>query len=195
MHKPGHKQKYSNRPSVSDLPRREESKRKDIKNLTLRGNMGSMQKFISESDKTDYLKGQWRDMGLHRRQNLWQQWQKSGKPSVRAWSKEEFTKSGNIMPEQSGRPGTGRAFYEQGKNRMTVRKDSVEDFFAELAHAAQWGAEDKSKRISLWDKFKGPWQRKKYGEKVYDMPGHLEYGAHKGIQPKMVEEYISSGPR
>ena len=23
------------------------------------------------------------------------------------------------------------------------------------------------------------------GEKVYDMPGHLEYGAHKGIQPKI----------
>ena len=49
MHKPGHKQKYSNRPSISDLPKREESKRKDIQNLTLRGKAGSMQKFLDNT--------------------------------------------------------------------------------------------------------------------------------------------------
>jgi len=194
MHKPGHKQKYSNRPSVSDLPKREESKRKDIQNLTLRGSAGTVQKFLSESDKADVFEGKWRHMDKYRRENLWQQWQKSGKPSVTAWSQKEFKKSGMVMPEQSWRPGTGRAFYSPIKNRMTIREGAVEDFFAELAHAAQWGAEDKSKRSSLWDKFKAPWQRMAYGEKVYDMPSHIEYQAHREIQPKMEKEYISSSP-
>ena len=195
MHKPGHKQKYSNRPSISDLPKREESKRKDIQNLTLRGSAGSMQKFLTESDKIDVFEGKWRHMDKYRRENLWQQWQKSGSPSVRTWSKEEFTKTGNVF-DKPGASYHGRetACYESWKNRMTIRPGATEDFFAELAHSAQRGAEDKSKRISLWDEFKAPWQRKKYGEKVYDMPGHLEYGAHKVIQPKMEEEYISSSP-
>ena len=189
MHKPGHKQKYSNRPSVSDLPRREESKRKDIQNLTLRGSAGTVQKFLSESDKIDVFEGKWRHMDKYRRENLWQQWQKSGKPSVRAWSQKEFEKSGNVF-----KSGEGRAFYSPDKNRLTIREGAVEDFFAELAHAAQWGADDKSKKISIWEKYKYPWMRKKYGEKVYDMPGTMEYKAHSIIQPKMEEEYVSSSP-
>tara|TARA_R110000744_G_scaffold368473_1_gene478363 strand:+ start:43 stop:675 length:633 start_codon:yes stop_codon:yes gene_type:complete len=194
MQRPDHNKKYSNRPSISDLPKKQESRKKDIKNLTLRGNSGSMQKFLRESDKIDHLKGKWRNLDLYRTENLWQQWRKSGEPSVRTWSKEEFAKSGNIMPEQSGRPGTGRAFYSQSKNRMTIRKDSFEDFFAELSHAAQFKGKDKSRRISIWDKYKSPLQRRIYGEEVYNMPSNLEYKAHKIIQPKMEDEYVSSSP-
>ena len=197
MHKPGHKQKYSNRPSLSDLPKREESKRKDIQNLTLRGSEGSVQKFLRESDTAGHLEGKWRHMDLYRRENLWQQWQKSGSPEVRQWSKEEFTKADRVFKDPEEKAwwhGEPRAFYQPQSNRMTISPGNIDNFFAELSHASQWGDEDKSKRISLWDKFKAPWMRMMYGEKVYDMPGHLEYGAHKKIQPKMEKEYVSSSP-
>ena len=197
MHKPGHRQKYSNRPSISDLPKREESRRKDIESLTLRGSAGSLQEFISESDAYDHFEGKWRYMDKYRTENLWKQWKESGSPSVRAWSKEEFTKADKVFEDPEEKAwwhGEPRAFYEVGKNRMTVKPGSLGDFFAELSHAAQWGADDKSKRISLWNKFKSPWQRMIYGEKVYDMPGHLEYGAHSEIQPEMEKEYVSSSP-
>ena len=53
MHKPGHRQKYSNRPSVSNIveKRRLEEKNKVdyIKNLMFRGNKASMQEFINKA--------------------------------------------------------------------------------------------------------------------------------------------------
>ena len=69
---------------------------------------------------------------------------------------------------------------------MTIEKGSVGDFIAELSHSAQ--------EASVWEQYKMPKLRRKHGEKVYDMPGNLEYEAHKVIQPKMEEEYISSSP-
>lgn len=200
MHRPGHKQRYSNRPSISDLPKREEreeSRKKDIESLTLRGRESSMQEFLGELDAIDYLEGKWRHMDKYRRENLWKQWQQSGRPTIRTWSKEEFTKAGNVFTDPEEKAwwhGEPRAFYEPLSNRMTIPLGTVEKFFAELSHASQWGAKDKSKRISLWDKFKAPYQRMIYGEKVYDMPGHLEHGAHSEIQPEMEKEYLSSSP-
>jgi len=201
MHKPGHKQKYSNRPSVSDLPKREESKRKDIQNLTLRGEAGSMQKFLSEADNSDFIAGKWRGVDVHRRENLWKQWRESNKPEVRTWTEEQFKKSGNVFkdPEekawwhnkprafhQTGRKWRNLAFGEPISRRMTIQKGSVEDFLAELPHSAQ--------KSSIWDQYKMPKLRKKYGEEVYMMPGNIEYEAHRIIQPGMVDEYLASSP-
>ena len=196
MHKPGHKQKYSNRPSVSDLPKREELKRKDIQSLTLRGRDKSMQEFVSKAYNTDY------NLDDYRRENLWKQWRESNKPEVRTWTKEQFKKSGMVHkdPEkkawwhnkprafhQTSRKWRNILFGEPLQRRMTIEKGSVEDFFAELSHSAQ--------RASVWEQYKMPKLRKKYGEKVYDMPGNIEYEAHSIIEPKMQKEYWESSPQ
>ena len=217
MHKPGHKQKYSNRPFASDIPeqKRLEQKRKvsDIKNLKLRGTAGSMQGFISKASEGEpayyqgnklgtYLfekaKGGKIPLNIYERENLWGQWQTQGRPKVRQWSKEEFTKAGAVFKdpeEKAWYHGEPRAFYSGSSNRMTIEPGDVPAFLAELPHSAQWGSEDKSKRTSLWDKFKAPWLRMTYGEKVYDMPSHLEYQAHTEIQPKLEESFMTATPK
>ena len=216
MHKPGHRQKYSNRPSVSNIveKRRLEEKNKVdyIKNLMFRGNKASMQEFINKASveyKPWYAEDKLgnyflnkanldkKPINIYERENLWKQWEEQGSPKVRQWSKKEFKKADKIFTDPEKKAwwhGEPRAFYEPKSNRITIQAGDVDDFFAELAHSAQWKAKDKSKRISLWDTFKSPYQRMIYGEKVYDMPSHLEYGAHEEIQPQSIESFIKSTP-
>ena len=195
MHKPGHKQKYSNRPSVSDLPKREESKRKNIQNLTALGQDKSMQEFVSKAYNTDY------NVDEYRRENLWKQWKKAGSPEVRQWEAEEFMEYGSVHKDPQEKAwwhNKPRAFYQNTprrnqllygqpeSKRMTITPGNVDEFLSELAHSAQ--------KPSIWDEYKFPKLRKKHGEKVYDMPGNIEYEAHSIIEPKMQKEYWESSP-
>ena len=173
------------------------SKVSDIKSLKLRGTAGSMQGFISEvsEDFQPYF-------NIYERENLWKQWSESNEPEVRQWSKEQFQKAGMVMkdPEeeawwhneprafhQTSRKWRNLAFGEPITRRMTIRKGSLDDFFAELSHSAQ--------KASVWEQYKMPRLRKKYGEDVYDMPGNLEYQAHKVIQPKLEESFWTATPK
>jgi len=194
MHRPGHKkQRYSNRPSIKDLSN-DASRKERIKNLTLSGNAKSMQEFLNEEKSNPfYDRG---GLGPHARENLWKQWGESNKPEIRQWSKEQFQKSGMVHKDpdkeawwhnkprafhQTSRKWRNILFGEPIQRRMTVEKGSVEDFLAELPHSTQ--------KASVWEQYKMPKLRKKYGEKVYDMPGNLEYEAHSIIQPKIEEEF------
>jgi len=198
MHRPGHKQKYSNRPSLADLPKREESKRKNIQNLTALGQDKSMQEFISKA--WDTHQGDL-DVDEYRRENLWKQWKGAGSPEVRQWSKEEFTKHGSVFKDPEEKAwwhNEPRAFHQRTmrlkqvlfgvpeKKMMTIKHGDVDDFLAELAHSAQ--------KPTIWEQYKMPKLRKKYGEEVYNMPGNIEHEAHRIIEPKSRKEYIESSP-
>ena len=187
MHKKGHKQKYSNRPSASDIPeqKRLEQERKvsDIKNLKLRGRESTMQKFVDESI---YI-------SLYERENLWEQWNASGKPKVTQWSNEEFTKHKKVFNNPGAwYDGKPRAFYNPYKHEMVIPHGNVESYFAELSHAAQYKSKDKDRNLSLWERLKGSFESAIYGEDAYSTLGTIEHGAHSVIQPQMEEEFRES---
>ena len=206
MHKRGHKkQKYSNRPSISDLSKKDDLKRKDIENLTLHFQEASMQDFVTEaSTKPGYdvkMSGT-RFVDEYQRENLWKQWKKSGKPQIRQWTKEQFQESGNVFKDPEKKASwhnEPRAFHQRSQRihqilygvpktkKMTIEKGSISDFFAELSHSAQ--------KPSVWEQYQMPKLRKKYGEEVYHMPGNIEYEAHSIIEPKMQKEYWESSPQ
>jgi len=193
--------------------KRKASKISDIKNLKLRGAAGTMQEFVNKVSEDylpsysgnkigDYFWGKAfagkSPLNIFERENLWRQWQTQGSPEVRQWSKEEFIKAGSVFEdpeEKAWYHGKPRAFYSQRSNRMTITPGNVDEFFSELAHSTQWKSQDRSQRISLWDRITGPYERLIMGEKVYDMPGSLEYGAHKLIEPKLTESFITSTPK
>ena len=193
--------------------KRKASKISDIRNLKPRGAAGTMQEFVSKVSE-DYLPaypvneiGEYflgkafegkSPLNIYERENLWKQWQTQGSPEVRQWSKEEFIKAGSVHKdpeEKAWYHGEPRAFYSQRSNRMTITPGNVDEFFSELAHSTQWKSQNKSQRISLWDRITGPYERLMFGEKVYDMPGTLEYGAHTLIEPKLTESFITSTPK
>tara|TARA_R110002020_G_scaffold339197_2_gene554370 strand:- start:141 stop:818 length:678 start_codon:yes stop_codon:yes gene_type:complete len=184
MHKKGHKQKYSNRPSASDIPeqKRLEQERKvsDIENLKLHGRESTMQKFVNESTF----------INLYERGNLWEQWYASGKPKVTQWSNEEFTKHKKVFNSPGAWfDGKPRAFYNPINHEMVIPHGDVDSYFAELAHAAQYKSEDEDRSLSLWERLKGPFESARYGEGTYSTPGTIEHGAHRVIEPQMKKEY------
>ena len=187
MHKKGHKQRYTNRPSASDIPeqKRLEQERKvsDIENLKLRGRESTMQKFV---DEASYI-------NLYERGNLWEQWHAAGKPKVTQWSNEEFTKHKKVFNNPGAwYDGKPRAFYNPINHEMVIPHGDVDSYFAELAHAAQFQSKDKDRSLSLWQRLKGPFESAIYGEDTYSTPGTLEHTAHSIIEPQMAEEFEKS---
>jgi len=205
MHRPGHKQKYSNRPSIKDLDKRQ--KVLDIKNLRLYGLASQMQDFLSQSKKMPASSrrtlSQTGRINPYQRETLWDQWRSHGKPSIKQKTPEQFQKEGSVFkdPEEKAWWHNKPRAYYGWDNTLNISPGDVGDFQAELAHASQVEKKGRDVMIKQYtgeiEKYGHPLvgEKKKRSEKMYDVPGTMEYEAHSEIQPELTKEYYYSTPK